>query len=311
MSDVVVFGSTSMVGSHFVETSTHHVSAAGRVDPRSKGVSVERFHSVDLEAIESLRGFVAALPEQVVVNFAARTDVESIEKERPPLGSPPSGAAWTMNSLAPQAMAAGCQDSGKRFVQVSTDFVFDGVAGPYAEEAALSPLSPRLNWYGWTKQCGERSAREQNPRSLVVRIAFPYRTDFAAKTDFARRLVELARLDRLPSLFSDQRISPTWVPDVSRALDRLIEERAIGVVHVCSPEPTTPFEFGSELLARVPAMRSKPVPGSIRGFNQQAGRAPRPEQGGLSCGRADELGIRLTNWRDGIELLSKESGWSR
>ena len=65
----------------------------------------------------------------VIVNAAAFTDVDGCERD--------PAACARANRDAVGWMAA----TGARLVQVSTDYVFDGAAGPYREEDAVAPLS--------------------------------------------------------------------------------------------------------------------------------------------------------------------------
>ena len=305
-----MLGATSLVGSRFVSHSAHRVAAAGRTDPEVRGLKVERFDRVDLLHPELLSRLVESIPEPVVVNFAARTDVDGVELERGEHLAP-EGPAWTVNALVPAAVSRAVRNSGKRFVQISTDFVFDGREGPYDESAPRSTLSAGLNWYGWTKGEGERLALDENGDLAIVRIAYPYGLDKGPKLDLARWILEKHRANVLPPLYGNQQITPTWIPDVTQAVDELVRRPLRGVFHAASPEITTPLEFGRVLLGRMegeaPAVAegelTLPVPGSRV--------APRPIHGGLVSRRADELGVRLTSWREGIELLVSEVQRSR
>jgi dTDP-4-dehydrorhamnose reductase len=305
--DLLVFGATSLVGSDLVASHALRVAAAGRTDPAVRGLPVERFESVDLANPARVLELVRDSPEPVIVNFAALTDVDAVERERPSPGRPPGGVAWSVNTQAAEAMARGAREVGKYMIQISTDFVFDGTAGPYAEESPVSPLTDRMNWYGWTKSEAERLVALRDPTSLIVRIAYPYRADFSAKLDFARWIVSRHKDGKLPPLFSDQQITPTWVPDLTRALTHLIPQKASGIVHIASPQVTSPFEFGRELLMRVGGAPVQITAGSMASGPSMPGRAPRPLKGGLRPHRARQLGVPLTSWRDGIDLFARES----
>ena len=298
-----MLGATSMVGSHFLGRASLRIAAADLADPKQLGLRVERFSRIDLTHLEEVATLVHSAPEPAVVNFAARTDVDPIERERSWTGARP-GPAWTVNALAPQSIAAACRASGKYFVQISTDFVFDGTAGPYDESAPRSPFSEKVSWYGWTKSEGERLSGDADPSRAVVRISYPYRAQFSAKLDFARWMVERYRKGALPPLYANQQITPTWVPDVTRVLEELLRRRVPGVFHVASPEVTSPFEFGRELLSRTEGTTPTVEAGSLSAPRPGSGIAPRPLRGGLRSTRSLELGIRLTSWRTGIEHLA-------
>ena len=305
MAEVLVIGATSMVGSHFVQHGGFRCAAIGRRDPRTSGLSVERFDPVDLEDPLALHRRILQAPEAAVVNFAAITDVDGVEPQRPADLAAASGSAWNVNALAPAYVAHGADESGKQFVQISTDFVFDGEAGPYDETASRSPFSPRISWYGWTKGEGERRTAVIHPSSAILRIAYPYRAGFPAKVDFARRMLLRYRDGTLPPLFTDQQISPTWIPDVTAAVGAVIRRRYSGFLHVASPDLTNPHEFGTELITRAVGHPVEIPRGSLPPAGP--GRAPRPPRGGLRSVRAPELGLTLTSWRSGIAQLLRSS----
>jgi dTDP-4-dehydrorhamnose reductase len=308
VTDLLVFGADSLVGSHFVETTRHRVHAAGRVDPHSVGLPVASFRSVDLTQLEAVAATVRDSSAEVVVNFGGATDVDAVERERTALEAPPRGPAYTVNALAPEAMASATKAGGMRFITLSTDFVFDGHSGPYPESAEPSPDGPKVGWYGWTKGEGERRARAAFSGTTVLRISYPYRARFPRKLDFARTLIARRRAGTLPPLFADQTITPTWIPDVTRALEHLIVTAGGGVLHAASPEPTSPREFGRTLFAQLEGREPELSPGSMREYLQRPGATPRPVQGGLAVGRLPSEGIPLTDWRHGIAAFLDEGG---
>lgn len=301
-----MLGATSLVGSHFVHAGLFTVAAAGRADPGRVGLPVERFTKVDLNRPEDVHALIRSAPETSVVNFAARTDVDPVERERS-ASAAPGGSAWTVNALAPEAIASACRTSAKHFVQISTDFVFDGTAGPYDEDAPRSPFSEKVSWYGWTKSEGERRSTAVTPEMALLRISYPYRATFPGKLDFARWMLEKHHQRALPPLYANQQITPTWIPDVTNALEVMIRRRSTGVFHVASPEVTTPLEFGRTLLTRIEGATPPLSAGSLGAPEPGSGLAPRPIRGGLRPSRCADLGVRPTTWRDGIERLARKN----
>ena len=178
---------------------------------------------------------------------------------------------------------------------------------PDEEQSPVSPFSGRLNWYGWTKSEGERRARERDPGTLIVRIAYPFRSHFSPKLDLARWIVSSHRSGALPPLFSNQQITPTWVPDVTQALSRLIPQRPSGIVHIASPDVTSPVEFGRTLLEKMNEGLPPVVPGLMTSGPPPSGRAVRPLRGGLRTTRAPLLQVPLTSWKQGIDRFVRET----
>ncbi len=303
--DVLVFGATSLVGSHFMAETAYRVAAAGRRPPGAGANRVERFDALDFRDAARVARCVASSPERAVVNFAARTDVDAVERERPGAGEPPSGPAWQVNTVAVERIARAAKRTGKYFVQLSTDFVFDGTAGTYGEAASRSPLTEQLSWYGWTKSAAERAVEAATESFAIVRIAYPYGPGVAGKPDFPHWVLDAYRRHALPPLYADQWITPTWIPDVSRLIERLLRSQPTGIFHVASPTRTTPFEFGRAILKAVEGDDPEPVPGSIREA-AAPGRAPRPVRGGLRCERLSELGLTATDWPIGVRRVAAE-----
>jgi dTDP-4-dehydrorhamnose reductase len=311
---LVVFGADSLVGSHFVEhrPDDWSILAVGRQDPRTKGIAVDDFRPLDISNREAVSELLGGNSDDVWVNFAARTDVDGCEPERrdPTVPSPPSepaGSAWVVNGLFPGWAAAKASSSGRFFVQVSTDFVFDGTRGPYAEEDEPSGFTPRISWYGFTKGVGERQSGGYGSRVGVVRIAFPYRADFPGKSDLARTILERYRTGDLPNYYTDQTITPTWIPDVTETISALVRRREGGVFHVASPDVTSPFEFASTLLDEFGLDRARLTPGSFDAESTLTRRAPRPRYGGLEIHNVHKLGVHPRTFREGIQLLAAQT----
>lgn len=298
--ELLVFGADSLVGSHFVATTGHTVVASGRRDPRPELPSVRRFRPAELGRPEDLTEAVRSSGAGAVLNFAAATEVDRAERERPAAGAEPGGEVYEVNAVAPGAIAAACAERQLPFFQLSTDFVFDGSAGPYPEEALPAPLSPAVSWYGWTKGEGERRVREAHPEAVILRIAYPFRARYDRKMDFARSLLARRRAGSLPPLFTDQVFSPTWVPDVSRALEHLLERRSRGTYHVASPETTTPYEFARALLGELEGSPPTLSTGSMAEFLRRPGATPRPRRGGLRVERLPAEGVLPRRWREAV-----------
>jgi dTDP-4-dehydrorhamnose reductase len=289
------------VGSHFVEFTRRPVTAAGRVDPRTLGILAAGFKVLDLLDLDRVRSVIHSSSAETIINFAAATEVDKVERERP-ADHPETGGgpAFAVNVLAAAEMARTAHEGGRQFITLSTDFVFDGLSGPYRESARPSAWSPHVGWYGWTKGEGERRVLESDPKSAIVRISYPYRPRFAPKTDFARNIVSRRQGGTLPPLFTDQIITPTWIPDVSRALEYIIDRRESGCFHVASPERTSPWEFGESLLGALEGRAPDLPKGSMADYLTRAGVTPRPRSGGLMVERLLEGGVALTGWREGI-----------
>jgi dTDP-4-dehydrorhamnose reductase len=312
---IVVFGATSLVGSDFVAACARtgrSVTAVGRRDPRSIGLVTERFEPARLEDERELGALLRRRSGDAAwINFAARTDVDGCEVERATAAEPTArtgrpDSAWVLNAELPGWLSELSAETSVPFLQISTDFVFDGERGPYAEGDRPSPWGPSVSWYGFTKGVGEERVRAKNPGAAVVRISYPYRAEFPPKEDFARGLLRRARAGTLYPLYTDQQFTPTWVPDVTRFLSLWADDPRPGTFHVASPDLTTPMEFGKELI-RLFGLDGRPLAGArMADGPRRPGTAPRPLRGGLSIRRAIEMGAPPCGFREGLRRMREE-----
>ncbi len=125
---------------------------------------------------------------------------------------------------------------------ISTDYVFPGTDGRYAESAATAPSTV----YGLSKLCAEGSGRLLGPRTFTsIRVSALYDESatflaFLAKELTAGRAVEC---------FSDAFYSPTYFEDFAGAIAQLLvaPERP-PVVHVAGPRVSR-YEFARQYAA--------------------------------------------------------------
>ena len=129
----------------------------------AEGEQVAEFARADLDITDAaaVRTTVEQHRPHVLVNCAAWTAVDDAEAHE--------GSALEVNGRAVGYLAAACADHGTALVQVSTDYVFNGLAEkPYAEDHLPAPRSA----YGRTKLAGEQAARTAQPHnSYVVQTA--------------------------------------------------------------------------------------------------------------------------------------------
>ncbi|MDR3638906.1 MAG: SDR family oxidoreductase [Isosphaeraceae bacterium] len=187
--------------------------------------------------------------------------------------------ARSANVEQPLNLARAAAETGARFISFSTDYVFDGKAGPYAETDAPNPLSV----YGRAKHEAERALGDA---ALTLRTTWVYGPERQGK-NFAYQLARALREKGELACPSDQFSTPSYGPDVARAAVLLAERKVKGIVHVAGPEFLGRVEF-----ARALAEAFGLDPGGIVGRRTaELGQgAPRPLRGGLRTPRLDALG---------------------
>lgn len=226
---------------------------------------------------------------ELVVNCAAFTGVDECERQ-PEL-------ALEVNGGAVDNAAAAAAHARAAFLQVSSDYVFDGrAASPYPESAAPAPLSA----YGRSKHAGEERALAY-PASLVVRTSWLFG---AGGPNFVRTVVRLLDEGRGPLRVVDDQVGcPTYCRFAAGALLDLARRGARGVVHYRNSEPVSWCGFARAIAAQWrPHAAVEPI------STAESGRpAPRPAYSVLAVERVEEALERgVEPWAAGlVEYLAE------
>jgi dTDP-4-dehydrorhamnose reductase len=189
--------------------------------------------------------------------------------------------AMAVNRDAPAAAARGAAKRGAGFVYFSTEYVFEGTGGPYAEDDPVHPLSI----YGLSKLEGERRALEENPRTVVIRTTVVYGPERQGK-NFVYQVLRRAHAREPIRVPSDQISSPTYNLDVAAATVELIERDFRGVLHVAGPVVLDRYAFAQEVCAVFGLDTALVEAIETAALGQ---RARRPLRAGLTIERAQRL----------------------
>lgn len=253
---------------------------------------------LDITDKKKVDNFFQAQNFEHVILFSAFTDVDEAEIQR----GDKNGSCWRINVEGAGNIAEAAAKFNKKLIILSTDFVFDGTAGPYTEENKTGPDLNKVSWYGLTKIESEKKVI-LTKGGIILRISYPYRAYFPHKEDFARLVLRKYKEGNLYPMFSDQTISPTFIDDIFWAIELLISKRHKGIFHLGSPAITSPFEFARELASTFKEDPHKIKEGSLAAFLDVVGNTPRPLKGGMIVEKLTKLGFGPTDYKTGIKKL--------
>ena len=238
------------------------------------------------------RDAVAALVDEVapdwVVNAAAMTNVDQCEAD--------ADAARRANVEIVDHLVTVCGDTGVGLVQISTDYVFDGAAGPYAEGDATNPLSN----YGRLKLESE-SLLWGLERALVVRTLWLYGYVPGTGANFTIWSLKTLAAGAPLRVFADQWGNPTYVPDLARTLIELCQAEASGLFHMGGATFMTRHDLALALadFFDLDSALVQPVPTGEVGL-----KAERPLRSGLKTDTLEAiLGRRPLDFFEGLERM--------
>jgi dTDP-4-dehydrorhamnose reductase len=267
----LVTGSNGLVGTRLVRSLAsrgHEVIGLDRGAPHPTVQGIARHVSVDMTDAAAFGAALREAKADVVINCAAMTDVDGCEKD-------PSGA-WAVNAEAVATLARSTRELGNHLVHVSTDYVFDGDAGPYDVDATPNPRGI----YALSKHGGEQALQTIAPKGhwAIARTAVVYGWPSMGKNNFGSWLVEALGAGKPVKLFSDQWVSPSYAGNVAEMIGELGERKLAGLWHTSGSEVVDRVTFGKLLCAKFGFDASNITPSRMADVNLPS---PRPAKSGL------------------------------
>jgi dTDP-4-dehydrorhamnose reductase len=228
----------------------------------------------DLTDVEAANGLFRSYEPRWVVHCAAATNVDWCEDH-------PDGA-YRLNADLSRNLASAAQPVGASLLYISTDSVFDGRSGHYAEDDVPAPV----NVYAASKLAGEKSVSAVCEHVLIVRTNI-YGWNAQKKQSLAEWVLSRLESNQPVPGFTDVVFTPLLVNDLSEILLDMIHQRRMGLYHVAGSQSCSKYEFARQLgeVFGFDLELVKPV--SVDGSNL---RAPRPKNTSL---RAEKISHAL------------------
>jgi dTDP-4-dehydrorhamnose reductase len=264
----------------------------------SRGLTVVAATRVDLDirdrrAIDSM---LARHAPDWVINCAAYTDVDRAQRE--------VEQAFAVNRDGAGSVASAASAAGIGLLQISTDYVFDGLRStPYGEDAGCHPL----NVYGQSKWEGEQAVRSAAPDAIVLRTSWVYGLH---GKNFVKSILRAARERERLQVVMDQVGAPTWTRDIARTIHLLLGSDAGGVFHFSAEGAVSWFDVARHIVERSRALgmdlRVRDIqPVTTSGYGAAA---LRPAYSVLNKDKIRSLinGLVVPDWRDSLNTMLKE-----
>ena len=257
----------------------------------------EVYHQADLLDPHALDSLLDRVQPDWVIHTAAITNVDLCETEKE--------LAHRVNVDLVSDLAAACKASGAGLVQLSTDYVFDGRDGPYAETDRPNPLSH----YGALKLASEEPVLAGGVKGLVVRTLWLYGHASGARKNLVTWPLDALGREEDLRIVDDQWGNPTFVDDLAKTLLQLCRDQRTGLLHMGGGDFMTRVEM-TRALARtfdLPEERVQPI--STEAMNQDA---PRPLRSGLRTDTLNSiLGRSPNTFTQGLSQLRAQADFRR
>jgi dTDP-4-dehydrorhamnose reductase len=292
---ILLTGSNGLLGQKLVDLLTQQpnieLTATARGDnrlPYSEGYAYE---SMDITDRQQVLDVISKVRPDAVIHTAAMTDVDKCELQK--------DACWSQNVQAVEYLVEACGNTNSFLLHVSTDFIFDGTAGPYDETAEGNPIS----FYGWSKYAAEKVVTHSNLRWAIARTVLVY----GIAHDMSRSNIILWVKKSLEDgknikVVTDQWRSPTLAEDLAMGCYSIADKEAEGIFNISGKEVLTPYEMAIKTADYFGLDKSLIAQADASTFTQTARRPPRT---GFTLDKAQrELGYAPHTFEEGIAVLA-------
>jgi dTDP-4-dehydrorhamnose reductase len=294
---ILVTGANGLLGQKLVQKLSRrdavHLIATGvgaNRNPMDEGYVYEK---MDITKPDEVRKIFEKYEPTEIINTAAMTNVDQCEKEQ--------DACWELNVKAVETQLALCKEFETRMIHISTDFIFDGNAGPYTEKGTPNPLSV----YGKSKLEAE---------NLVIASGVPFaiaRTMlvFGVVADMSRSNIVLWAKKSLEegkpiNVVNDQFRCPTLAEDLAEGVVLMTMKDKSGIYNISGPDLYSICEIVLMVADHWKLDKKLITPIESNMLNQPA---TRPLKTGFIILKAQtELGYRPRTLRESLAIVDRQ-----
>jgi dTDP-4-dehydrorhamnose reductase len=288
---VFIAGCDGLLGQNLLRTSVglgHEIAGSSRHPAPALPELLSGYHVLDAADPAAWDFVRREIRPDRIINAAAYTDVDGCERN--------PAECDRVNRDAVRWMA----ETGIPVVQISTDYVFDGVAGPYDEDAPVRPL----NHYGRAKLESEAWALSSK-EGLVLRTMWVWGRGKGAKKSFTEFVRETLAAGKSVRAVTDQIGNPTLAADLAGAVWALLASGRSGLYHAAGSDLVNRYEWARR-VAEFYGLDQDGGASLIEPVESPAFKldAARPLKSGLLCGKLErDTGFRLRGLEAQLQAL--------
>ena len=250
------------------------------------GVDIEEMDITDAKSVDVV--IKGAAPD-AVIHCAAYTAVDAAEDN--------IELCRKVNADGPRNIAKVCKELDIKMIQISTDYVFEGLGErPWEPDDEANPQSV----YGLTKYEGEQAVMENLDKYFIVRIAWVFGIN---GKNVVKTMLNLGKTRDKLTVVCDQFGSPTYTYDLAKLLVDMIQTDKYGIYHATNEGFCNWYEFACEIFKQAGiSVEVAPVTS-----DQYPAKAKRPFNSRMSKDKLEENGFeRLPDWKDALSRYLKE-----
>ena len=295
---ILITGANGLLGQKLVRLlgtkPEHSVLATGQGESRIIDPPPNmNFSGCDItNASEAKSVFVDFQPD-VVIHAAAMTNVDECELN--------PEKCQLVNVEATQNVVHATENVKAHLIHLSTDFIFDGLQGPYNEEASPNPISI----YGQAKLDSEIIVKQATTPWAIVRTILVYGiAPGLSRSNIILWVKSSLEQGKTIQVVDDQFRTPTLAEDLAIGCLLIAEKKATGIFNISGEKLMTPFEMAYATADYFKLDKSLIIRASAATFSQPAKRPPRT---GFDISKAkNQLGYAPHTFEEGIKVLASQ-----
>lgn len=251
------------------------------------------FHTMDITREDQVDKVIAETQPDAVIHTAAMTQVDQCETERE--------ACWFNNVTAVGYVARACERHKAHLIHLSTDFVFDGTAGPLDEAAVPNPIS----YYGESKLAAEHIVKALTTPWTIVRTVLVYGvTKDQSRSNIVLWVKKSLEDGKTIRVVNDQWRTPTLAEDLAMGCWLVAKWKAAGIFNISGDEMMTPYQIALRTAEHFNLNTHLIVETNSSEFKQPAARPPKT---GFIIDKARrELGYAPHTFSEGLGILATQ-----
>ncbi|WP_394992947.1 SDR family oxidoreductase [Emticicia sp.] len=295
MNKILITGSNGLLGQKLVElllkNAKNQVIATARGENRLPFTDGYEYKSMDITNREQVQDVIDKVKPNVIIHTAAMTNVDQCESEK--------DTCWQQNVSSVEYLVEACKKNDCFLLHISTDFIFDGKAGPYKEDAEANPIS----FYGWSKYAAEKAVTNSDIRWGIARTVLVYGIAHdMSRTNIILWVKKSLEDGKNIKVVTDQWRTPTLAEDLAKGCVLIAEKEAEGIFNISGKDFLTPYEMAMMTADYFKLDKSLISKADSTTFSQPAKRPPRT---GFDLSKSQQmLDYQPVSFMKGIEVLA-------
>jgi dTDP-4-dehydrorhamnose reductase len=251
------------------------------------------YELLDISDEKQVHDVIGRHKPDCIINTAAMTNVDACEENKK--------LCDALNVNAVKYLCEAAEKAGAHLIHLSTDFIFDGEAGPYKEIDKPNPLS----YYGESKLKGENIVKQDCSKWAIIRTVLVY----GLVTDMSRSNIVLWAKESLEKnreihVVDDQFRSPTLAEDLAMGCFLVESQQKTGIYNISGKDQLNIFELVARVAKKYDLSMDNVHRTNSSSLNQ---KAVRPPVTGFDLSKSIiELGYQPHSLSEGMDLLDEQ-----